>query len=199
MVMKLIGLTGGIGSGKSTVAGMFQTLGAPVYESDQRAKVLMTENDAVRSSLQDLFGNDAYLPGGQLNSSEIAKKVFSDPVLLKQLNAIVHPAVYLDLLAWGEEANQKAAPYLIQESAILFEENLTDRFHAIILVVADEDIRIDRVAKRDNTTTEKIRQRMKHQWPDQDKIPLSDYIIHNDGERSLIEQVMDIHKMILAC
>lgn len=198
MDMKLIGITGGIGSGKSTVAGMFKTLGIPVYESDLRAKLLMEENESVRQSIKDLLGQDAYLPEGPLNRAWIAEKVFNSPMLLKQLNAIVHPAVYLDLLAWSEEAGQKAAPYLLQESAILFEEKLTDRLISIILVVANEQVRIDRVVKRDNISAEAVRLRMKNQWPDEDKIPLSDYVIYNDSDRSLIDQVMDIHKMILS-
>jgi dephospho-CoA kinase len=196
--MKLIGLTGGIGSGKSTVAGMFRTLGIPVYESDQRARILMETNASLRSSIKSLLGEDAFLPDGTLNRGWIAQQVFSDPIRLKQLNAIVHPAVYLDLLAWSEEAGQKSAPYLLQESAILFEEHLTDRLTAMILVVADEQTRIERVMKRDHTGEEAVRQRMKNQWQDHEKIPLSDYVIYNDGERSLIDQVMDIHQMIIA-
>jgi dephospho-CoA kinase len=196
--MKLIGLTGGIGSGKSTVASMFKTLGIPVYESDQRAKVLMQENDSLRKSLTSLLGAEAYLADGALNRSWIARQVFSDPALLQQLNALVHPAVYLDLVTWAKEETQQAAPYLIQESAILFEENLTDRLTAIILIVAEENTRIDRVVKRDQTSPEEVRQRMKNQWSDDDKIPLSDYIIFNDGERALIEQVMEVHQMILS-
>lgn len=195
--MKLIGLTGGIGSGKSTVAGMFQTLGIAVYESDHRAKVLMHENENVRSGVQTLFGRDAFLPDGSVNRQWIASKVFNNTNLLKKLNAIVHPAVYHDLLAWAEESEQKAAPYLIQESAILFEENLTDRLDAIILVIADEETRIQRVVDRDKTSAEQVRQRISHQWPDQNKIPLADYVIYNDSGRSLIEQVRDIHHMIL--
>ncbi len=197
MDMKIIGLTGGIGSGKSTVAGMFNTLGIPVYESDHRAKILMHENDAIINSIKALLGDEAYLPDGTLNRSAIAAKVFQDKALLVQLNAIVHPAVHEDLLRWAREDQQIAAPYLIHESAILFEENLTDLLSAVILVVANEDIRIERVVKRDNTKEENVRQRMKNQWLDKDKIPLADYIIYNDGDRALIEQVMDIHEMIL--
>jgi dephospho-CoA kinase len=198
MAMKLVGLTGGIGSGKSTVAGMFGTLGIPVYPSDQRARRLMEHNATLRNNIKGLLGDEAFLADGTLNRAWIAQQVFSDPVRLAQLNAIVHPAVYMDLLAWSEEDEQKSAPYLIQESAILFEEDLTDRLTAVILVVADERTRIERVIHRDQTSEQAVRQRMKNQWPDEDKIPLSDYVIYNDGERSLIDQVMDIHQMIIA-
>ena len=194
--MKLIGLTGGIGSGKSTVAGLFRTLDIPVYESDVRAKLLMNENKEVKEQILKLFGPGAYSNDQELIRSWLASKVFSDPSLLKQLNAIVHPGVYNDLKQWANEELQRAAPYLLQESAILFEEDLLSKLQAIILVVAPEATRISRVMKRDNSTEEQIRDRMKFQWPDEKKIPISDFIIYNDGERSLISQVMDIDQMI---
>ena len=194
--MKLIGLTGGIGSGKSTVAGLFRTLDIPVYESDVRAKLLMNENKEVKEQILKLFGPGAYSNDQELIRSWLASKVFSDPSLLKQLNAIVHPGVYNDLKQWANEELQLTAPYLLQESAILFEEDLLSKLQAIILVVAPEATRISRVMKRDNSTEEQIRDRMKFQWPDEKKIPISDFIIYNDGERSLISQVMDIDQMI---
>ena len=194
--MKLIGLTGGIGSGKTTVAGLFRTLGIPVFESDARAKWLMNEDEIVRAQIIRLFGPDAYTNNQELNRSWVASKVFTDQALLKQLNAIVHPAVYEDLKRWAAEEPQSSAPYLLQESAILFEEDLISRLQAIILVVASEETRISRVLKRDGSTADQIRNRMKFQWADEKKIPLSDFIIFNDGERSLIAQVMDIDQMI---
>ena len=112
--MKLIGLTGGIGSGKSTVAGLFRTLGIPVYESDVRAKILMNENKEVKEQILKLFGPGAYSNDQELNRSWVASKVFSDPSLLKQLNAIVHPGVYNDLKQWANEELQLTAPYLLQ-------------------------------------------------------------------------------------
>ena len=194
--MKLIGLTGGIGSGKSTVAGLFRTLGIPVYESDERAKQLMNENASVRNQIIQLFGADAYAAETGLNRPLLASKVFIDPSLLKQLNAIVHPAVHEDLKTWAKEDAQMSAPYLLQESAILFEEDLTKRLDSTILVVAPEEIRIDRVMKRDNHSREQILDRIKMQWPDERKIPLADFVIYNDGERALILQVRDIDVMI---
>ena len=196
--MKLVGLTGGIGSGKTTVAGIFETLGIPVYNSDLRAKALMQENESLRADIGKLFGEITFLPDGSLNRKGIAEIVFRDPSILQQLNAIVHPAVYQDLVRWTQEEKQSASPYLIQESAILFEENLTARHAAVILVAADKDLRIQRVADRDGVTREQVLQRMENQWPDEKKIPQADYVIYNDGERSLIDQVMDIHRMILA-
>ncbi len=194
--MKLIGLTGGIGSGKSTVASIFTTLGIPVYNSDVRAKLLMNENEELRKKIIDLFGQEAYSDNLELKTSWMASTVFNDRDQLLKLNAIVHPAVYQDLVEWSSQPEQLAAPYLIQESAILFEENLTDRFEGIILIVASEEIRISRVMQRDEVAREKILQRISNQWMDEKKIPLSDFVIFNDGVRSLIEQVRDIDLMI---
>ncbi len=194
--MILIGLTGGIGSGKSKVADVFRTLGIPVFESDTIAKSIMETDQLVRNKIIEVLGPQAYTASDQLDRKWIASQVFSDEHKLEQLNAVVHPAVHSALLAWSKEETQRSAPYLIQESAILFEENLTDRFKAIILVVADEEIRISRVMERDNAAREKVMKRIQHQWSDKKKITLSDYIIFNDAERSLITQVTDIDKMI---
>lgn len=194
--MILIGLTGGMGAGKSTVADLFKTLGIPVYNSDERAKALMSSNQEVRKSIEDLLGADAYTSNGELNRSWIASQVFSDPVKLDKLNAIVHPAVHQDIEKWAVEPAQKNAPYMLQETAILFEENLVSRMNAVILVVADIEERVSRIQKRDHISREQILDRMKHQWTDEQKIPLSDYVIFNDQGRSLIRQVTDIDAMI---
>jgi dephospho-CoA kinase len=195
-VKTLIGLTGGIGSGKTTVGGMFQVLGIPVYSSDVRAKWLMQNDPSLKASIIALLGQESYDEAGALNRAWIASRVFQNADLLKALNALVHPAVHDDLLQWAALPEHQEAPYVIQESALLFEENLTQRMSAIILVVAPEDIRIHRVMERDQVSKEDVIRRMKHQWPDQKKIPGSDYIIFNDGARSLISQVKDIDLMI---
>lgn len=194
--MKLIGLTGGIGSGKSTVAAVFSAMLIPVYESDTRAKELMNQDPELKKGIIGLLGSEAYTPEGQLNRSRIASQVFNDPSLLQQLNSLVHPAVAKDVHAWMEKDVIKSAPYVIKESAILFEEHLTANLDAVILVIAPEALRIARVIHRDKVTEEQVRERMRHQWPDVQKIPLADYVIYNDGQRSLIEQVTDIDKMI---
>ena len=194
--MNIIGLTGGIGSGKSTVATIFNTLGIPVYNSDLRAKHLMNSKEDIWKKIIHHFGPEAYDKNLELNAPLIASKVFNDRDQLFHLNSIVHPAVYEDLLEWSVQPEQLAAPYFIQESAILFEEELSDRLKAVILVVAPEAIRIARVMERDNLSREKILERIKNQWPDEQKIPLSDYVIYNDGARSLMEQVTDIDLMI---
>lgn len=196
--MKLIGLTGGIGSGKSTVAEVFKTLGIPVYESDARAKEIMSSDAKVRSHIIDLLGPEAYGKRNNIDRTWIASQVFSDRQKLDKLNAIVHPAVFADLLDWVSEEKQQNAPYLIQESAIIFEEDLLKRLDAVILVVSNEEVRIARVMERDNWTRDQVSDRIAHQWKDEAKIPLADYVIFNDAGRSLINQVMDIDKMIKA-
>lgn len=193
--MKLIGLTGGIGSGKSTVASIFMTLGIPVYVADKAGKELMQHDPEVKAQIIALLGPDAYAEG-KLNSGWIATQVFPNPALLDQLNAIVHPAVARDVANWIMLPENSQAPYLLKESALLFEENLTASLDEIILVVAAEDERIRRVMERDHVTAEQVMQRMKNQWTDEKKIPLADYVIYNDSGRSLIEQVMDIDLMI---
>ena len=194
--MKLIGLTGGIGSGKTIVADIFRTLGIPVYVSDERAKILMHTDENVKNQIITPFGPKAYHEDGQLNNTWIASQVFNDREVLHQLNDIVHPAVFLDLQQWASQASQVAAPYLIQESAILFEADLTKRFDAIVLVVAPEAIRIQRVMQRDDASKDAVRARMNNQWPDAEKIVRADFVIYNDGLRALIPQVTDIDQMI---
>lgn len=195
-IMKLIGLTGGIGSGKTLIAGIFQTLGIPVYSSDSRAKDLMKNDQQVRQEILKVFGEAAYDRDQNLNRQWIADQVFNNHDLLQRLNDIVHPAVFRDLTSWAQEEPQTKAPYLLQESAILFEENLYRRMTANILVVAPEDIRIERVIHRDGRSRQAVEARMKNQWADDKKIPMADYIIYNDGERPLISQIMDIDQMI---
>ena len=194
--MKLIGLTGGIGSGKSTVASIFMTLGIPVYITDKAGKELMHSDPEVKAQIIALLGHDAYTAEGMLNSGWIASQVFPDPALLDQLNAIVHPAVARDVAKWIALPENAHAPYLLKESALLLEEDLTAGLDDIILVVAAEAERMRRVMERDGVTQEQVMQRMKNQWPDEKKIPLADYVIYNDSGRSLIEQVMDMDTMI---
>jgi dephospho-CoA kinase len=194
--MKIIGLTGGIGAGKSTVADIFRTLGIPVYVADQRGKDLMQHDPALKSAISQLLGSQAYGEDGVLNNAWIASQVFPNPELLDQLNALVHPAVAQDVLTWSQQPDQAKAPYLIKESALLFEESLTDQLDATILVIANVETRIARVMQRDNVSREKVEQRIRNQWPDDRKIPMADYIIYNDSDRSLIEQVRSIDGII---
>lgn len=191
--MKTVGLTGGIGSGKTTVARMFQDLGVPLYIADDRAKVLMNSSEEIRTKLTQLFGEEAY-QNQQLNRAFIASKIFKDAHLLKQMNAIVHPAVGADFESWKEEQN---AVYVLKEAAIIFENNLASQYDYIITVVADLDQRIARVIHRDNTTESKVMAIVHNQLSDDEKAKLSDFVIINHDLEQTKLQVLKIHQHLL--
>ena len=191
--MKIIGLTGGIGSGKSTVASMFATLGVPVYNSDEQAKQLMLSSDALRKQITALLGEKAYA-GGELKRQYIANKVFKDRELLKALNALVHPAVKQHFQEW---AARQDFPYVIQEAAILFENGSYPMFDKMILVTAPEEVRIARIQERDGSSREAILERMQHQWKDARKMELAHYIIENTNLEDTRKQVARIHTELL--
>ena len=190
--MKIVGLTGGIGSGKTTVAKLFKELGVPVYNSDLRAKKLMKNSREIRTAVIDLLGKDSYVLE-RLNKKYIADKVFSNKELLQKLNAIVHPAVRNDFLKW---VKSKKTPYVIQEAAILFENSSYSNFDKIILVKAPKKVRLERILERDNGSKEEILARMENQWDDSEKIPLSDYIIENIDLDQTKLQVEQIHRQL---
>lgn len=191
--MKIIGLTGGIGSGKSTVAGYFKELGIPVFDSDLEAKILMNEDQGLRDSIINLFGEKAYQKD-ILNREYLAKKVFRDSELLKDLNELVHPAVRKKFQDWVSEQD---APYVIQEAAILFEHGAYKLLDEMILVWAPKELRIKRVMKRDSTSREQVLARMENQWGDTEKTALSDHIIENIHLKETQKQVKGIHAAIL--
>tara|TARA_R110002050_G_scaffold25378_8_gene67746 strand:+ start:2831 stop:3418 length:588 start_codon:yes stop_codon:yes gene_type:complete len=191
--MMIVGLTGGIGSGKSTVGSMFQKLGVPIYNSDVEAKNLMTRSKKIKKDIEALLGKGSYL-NGELNKEYIAKKVFRDKDLLQALNNIVHPAVRRHFKSWCKRQN---APYVIQEAAIIFENGTNDFYDKIILVTSPREIRIQRVVDRDGVTAEAVMERIENQWPDRDKEKLSDFIIENTGLEATQRQVSQIHHKLL--
>lgn len=172
---KIIGLTGGIGSGKSTIAAYFKKYGIPVYIADEEAKKLMNDPEIIRK-VQSVF-DENIIENNQLNRVKIAELVFSSPEQLKKLNSIVHPEVKKHFLDWVKL--HEAYPFVIKEAAILFESGTYKDCDKIILVTAPEDIKIARVMHRDNISKEQVLERMKNQWTDEKKIPLSDYVIQN--------------------
>lgn len=190
-----IGITGGIGSGKSTVCKIFEVLGIPVYYADDRAKWLMNNDTNLIEGVKSVFGNEAYHADGTLNRPFIADIVFNDKSKLAELNTLVHPAVFEDGMAWNE-ANV-AAPYTLKEAAILFESGSYLTVDKVITVFTPKEIRIQRVLMRDDTTREAIEARMDKQMPEEEKIERSDFVIYNNDEHSLIKQVLDIHRKIL--
>lgn len=191
--MYIIGLTGGIGSGKSTIARFFQELGVPVYDSDAEAKALMHHSATLRSALIQEFGEEVYL-GENLNKTWLAQRVFGDKEALEKLNSLVHPAVREHFLNW---VKSQEFPYVIQETALIFENQAADRYNETLLVVAPEDVRIQRVMTRNGWPEEAVRERMDAQLPDRVKSELADAVIENldlEVSRSRVEQ---LHKYYL--
>jgi len=191
--MKVIGLTGGIGSGKTTIAKLFESLGIPVYYADIEAKELMNSSNELKVKLIDLFGENAF-EDNALNRSFIANVVFKDNKKLKELNALVHPKVEKHFKNWLKD--QKAA-YVIQENAIIFENNKQFDFDHIITVTAPKKIKIERIIDRDNITKEQVILRMNNQLDDDFKARNSKYVIYNTDLQESKLQVKNIHKALL--
>jgi dephospho-CoA kinase len=196
MAKKLkIGITGGIGSGKTTVCKIFETLGIPVYYADDRAKALMVEDKTLINKVKQAFGENAYLVDGTLNREHISQIAFTNPLKLTELNAAVHPAVLRDGEKWHKV--QKGVPYTLKEAALLYESGSDAVLDKIIMVFTPLNTRIERVLVRGGLTREEIEARIAKQMPDEEKMKKADFIIYNDGEKGLIPQVMEIHRQLL--
>lgn len=190
-----VGITGGIGSGKSLATEIFKTLGIPVYLADDRGKHLLANDPEVIEEVKDLLGESVY-QDGLPDRKEIAKQVFGNAEKLAALNAIIHPAVARDFDAWLE-ANA-TAPYVLKEAAILLESGSYESLDKLILVTAPEDLRMKRVMARDGVAEAEVRARMNRQWSDEQKLPYADFVLVNDGQQMLIPAVLGIHKQLLA-
>ncbi len=190
---KIVGLTGGIGSGKTTVAEMFKSFGVPVYNADEEAKILMQNSDAIKHELIDLLGESCYT-NGQLNRSFIASQVFADQRLLQKINAIVHPKVTTHFQEWF--SNQHA-PYVIKEVAILFETKSQHLFDFIITVTAPIETRIQRVMDRDQKTKKEVMSVINNQLPDLEKINQSNFVIYNNIFSEIESKSLFIHNDII--
>ncbi|WP_179315151.1 dephospho-CoA kinase [Winogradskyella undariae] len=189
----IVGLTGGIGSGKTTILKYFKSLGVPVYIADDEAKTLMHHSKIIKQKLIELFGEEAYI-NNTLNRSYLASKIFNDKSLLAKMNAIVHPKVAEHFKKWYKKQN---SPYVIKEAAIIFENNQQQYYDFIITVIADESLRIKRVIQRDGSSEEKIKSIINNQWSDEDKIKASDFIIFNNNLEEAKKQALKIHNSIL--
>ena len=185
-----VGITGGIGSGKTIIGKIFRVLGIPVFDADTEAKRLMTMNEALIHAIKVEFGQEAYHKDGLLNRAYMAGEVFNDETKLKKLNAMVHPIV----IEAGEEwAAKQDAPYTIKEAALLFESGSYKHNNYNVLVTAPLELRIQRVMQRDDVTIEQVKARVERQWSDEQKKQLADFEITNDGKQALIPQVMNLH------
>lgn len=194
--MKVLGCTGGIGSGKSYVSRIFGKLGYPVYFSDDRAKMLYDTDPLLLQQMAQLLGSDI-LTDGKLNRRAVAEKIFSDSKMLAEVEKMVHPAVIRDFEKWKrEQCNGGSAPdFVIFESAILLEKPLVRTIaHKVLVVAAPEQLRIARVMARDGVTSEEVQRRMASQWSDSQRIALADFIIFADSKRALIPQIEAVIK-----
>ncbi|MDR1356891.1 MAG: dephospho-CoA kinase [Tannerellaceae bacterium] len=180
-----IGLTGGIGSGKSTVSSLLEVLGVPVYEADAESKKLTAASPRIRRRLTEIFGESIY-NGAEIDRKRLAARIFTDAEALKQVNAIIHPEVGVHFLAW---ASRQTADLCVIETAILFESGFNRLVDISVMVYAPEELRIERVMARDGVCSEDVMLRMRNQWPEETKKTHSDYIIYNDGRRALLPQV----------
>lgn len=184
-----VGITGGIGSGKSTACKVFRTLGIPVFEADHVARQLVNSSPIIRHQMIQAFGEAVYLSDGTINRKYLSGIVFNNSSLLAQLNNIVHPVVREEFEEWC--LKQKSA-YILHEAAILFESGFYKLMDKTITVVTNEEERIQRVMKRDGITIELVKQRIKNQWTDEQRMELADFIIHNNDDEMIIPQIIDI-------
>jgi dephospho-CoA kinase len=191
--MKRIGLTGGIGSGKSYVAKVIEAMGYPVYYSDSRSKELSNEDPHIREQLISEFGEEVY-SNGVLNKQFLAKKIYSNDSARSTVNAIIHPIVRDDFSSWADAHSSNAL--IFNEAAILFEMGTYTQFDSTILVYAPEHIKIERIVQRDHISIDEIRQKMKTQWNDADKLKLTPHHILNDGNAPLLNQIEHVIEKI---
>ena len=188
-----LGITGGIGSGKSTVATLFQLHGVPVYNADEETKKLNNSSPIIKEQLMKHFGDDLY-PNNELDKKKFAHIIFNDAEKLKLANSIIHPEVLRHFTNWcNQHSNQ---PIVALEAAILFESNFHKYLDKVITVYSPLQLRIKRVSKRDKVSKEMVRSRIKHQMPENEKIDMSEYVIFNDNQHSLIKQVEKLLKEI---
>lgn len=191
-----VGVTGGIGAGKSTVCKVFSLLGIPVYDADRRARELMSGDRIVLEKLRNLFGDRAFLADGRPDRTYIASVVFSDSGLLDQLNSIVHPAVGKDYVAWL--SMQQGVPYVIKEAALLIESGSYRQLQVLITVTAPQEERIRRVLLRDgHRSPAQVRDILARQMPEAEKTAVSDFIIRNDNQSLILPQILKIHANLI--
>jgi dephospho-CoA kinase len=191
--MLRIGLTGGIGSGKSVVAKIFETLGIPVYYADDASKRLMSDDEQLKNQVKNAFGDAAYIKG-KLNREYLSEQVFNDIEKLTLLNSFVHPATIKDADQW---IRKQKAPYIVKEAALIFESGSQKNLDYVIGVRAPEQLRLQRAMQRDNISSERVIARMSNQMDEEEKLRLCDFVIVNDEKQLVIPQALALHKKFL--
>jgi dephospho-CoA kinase len=188
--MLKVGITGGIGSGKTLVSRVFTALGVPVYNADLSARKIMNEDQYVQERLSRSFG-DSIIKDGVPDRQALAQIVFNDPDALKRINEIIHPAVRADFAGWLEK--QRKLAYIVKEAAILFESGACAELDTVILITAPEETRIRRIIKRDGDTVANIKNRMANQWPDEKKALKAGFVIENDNTSAVLPVILEMH------
>ena len=191
--MKQVGITGGIGSGKSTVCKIFETLNVPVFYADNEAKILMNSNEILKTEIANTFGKDVY-KNNELDRKKLAQLVFNNPEALSKLNALVHPKVGVAYQSWLQKQNH---PFVLKEAAILLESGSNKNLDEVIYVSAPESLRIKRVCLRDGVEVDQVQSRIKNQWPEEKKLKLSDHVVINDDIKMVIPQVLKLNQRLL--
>jgi dephospho-CoA kinase len=188
-----LGVTGGIGSGKTSVCRVFSVLGVPLFSADQEARFIMENDRSIMLSINSIAGKDLY-PGGSLDRMQLAAIIFNNKILLEKVNALVHPVVFDHYLKWEKK---QTTPYTIMEAAILFESGASELVDRKLTVVAPVEERINRIIERNQMTREQIQERIRNQWDDEARIKLSDYVIYNSDNEMIIPAVLKIHDDIV--
>jgi dephospho-CoA kinase len=196
--MLKIGITGNIGSGKTTVSKLFELIGIPVFYADDAAKILMVTDEVLIAGIKQTFGAESYLDDKTLNRKHIADIVFNDETQLAKLNALVHPAVFRAFDKWAEEELKDDVPYVLKEAAVLFESSSYKFCDKTIMVTAPLELRIKRVMHRDNITRQEVLNREARQFPEDKKVQLADYVIKNDESELVIPQILKLHDTFLS-
>lgn len=186
-----VGITGGIGSGKTTICNFFKVLGIPVFEADAEAKQIMNSSSTVQSRIKLAFGNDIYLHDNTIDRKKLAKLIFNSPTLLETINLIIHPEVRKYFNEW---CGKQTSPYIVYEAAIIFETGFHEELDFSVLITAPVEERIKRVMERENTSEEDIRSRIEKQWTDEQKMKLADYTIINDNRELIVPQLLELDK-----
>lgn len=192
MNQKIIGITGGIGSGKSLICRIFSTMNIPIYEADSRAKYLINQDLRLKNSIKNLLGNNAYTPTNEYNRAWVASKIFNNPDLLKQLNLLVHPCVHKDSHEWVKKYPK--SPFLFYEAALMKAAGDNNRFDKVIVVSAPIELRIKRIKIRDKRSEQEIKAIIAQQITDEERLKIADYIIENDDKNPVLSQVLELYE-----
>ena len=191
---KIIGITGGIGSGKSLICKIFSTMNIPIYDADSRAMYLINNDLSLKNSIKNLLGENAYLPTGIYNRKWVASQVFNNPDLLKQLNSLVHPCVNKDSHDWVKKYSK--SPFLIYEAALMKAAGDNNMFDKVIVVYAPIKLRIQRIQVRDKRSEQEIKDIIARQISDEERLKIADYVIENDDKEPVLKQVLELYEIL---